>query len=107
MMPGCDRSINLDESTKERKMRRLLLVPALALAIAVGTPRTGLAAGDPDHASCLGATASSVTPGTKDDAALYITVLAQALGTNHGGLVSTFAHETGLCTTLPPIPPHP
>jgi hypothetical protein len=73
----------------------------------VGAPRTGLAAGNPDHASCLGATASSVTPGTKDDVALHITMLAQALGTNYDGLVSTFAHETGLCTTLHPIPPHP
>jgi hypothetical protein len=88
-------------------MRRLLVIPALAVIVAVGTPRAGFAAGNPDHASCLGATASSVQPGTKDDVALYITVLAQALGTNHGGLVSTFAHETGLCTTLPSIPPHP
>ena len=32
-------------------MRRLLLVPALILVIAVGTPRTGLAAGNADQRS--------------------------------------------------------
>lgn len=88
-------------------MRRLLLIPVLALALSVGVPRTALAAGNPDHASCLGATASSVPPGTKDDVSLLITKLAGVLGTNHGGLVSTFAHETGLCTSLPFVPPHP
>ena len=88
-------------------MQRLLLIPVLALALSVGTPRATLAAGNPDHASCLGATASSVPPGTKDDVSLFITQLAALFGTNHGGLVSTFAHETGLCTSLPPVPPHP
>lgn len=88
-------------------MRRLLLIPVLALALFVGSPHATLAAGNPDHASCLGATASSVPPGTKDDVALFITELAGLLGTNHGGLVSTFAHETGLCISLPPVPPHP
>jgi hypothetical protein len=89
-------------------MKSLSLAITVSVILLGGLGTGGAqAAGNPDHASCLGATASSVPPGTKDDVALFITALADSLGTNHGGLVSTFAHEQGLCTILPPIPPHP
>jgi ABC-type glycerol-3-phosphate transport system substrate-binding protein len=89
-------------------------IPAIAaVALLSGTlggllPGSAQAAGNVEHASCLGATASSVAPGTKDDVALFITELANLEGTNHGDLVSAFAQEhTGVCVTIPPIPPHP
>ena len=88
-------------------MKRLGCGVILLAACLLGASGSASAAGNPEHASCLGATASSVPPGTKDDVSHYITDLATLAGTNHGALVSTFAHETGLCTTLPPIPPHP
>lgn len=74
-------------------MKRLSIAIALSFVFCGGA-QVGVAhaAGNPDHASCLGATASAVPPGTKDDVAHLITELAALQGTNHGGLVSGFAN---------------
>jgi hypothetical protein len=96
-----------EQTKRQWRTRRLAAVLLLSSTLAGLAPHAAHAAGNPDHASCLGATASSVAPGIKDDVALFITYLAGLQGTTHGDLVSSFAHETGLCVTLPSIPPHP
>jgi hypothetical protein len=95
-------------SSRRGQMLRLAGVLLLSGAGVSLLPRSAHAAGNIAHASCLGATASSVAPGTKDDVALFITYVATLEGTNHGGLVSGYATEhTGVCVTIPPLPPHP
>jgi hypothetical protein len=102
-------AINRAGAQPRRRGRGWRLAVMLLLSGTLGSlaPHAAFAAGNPDHASCLGATASSVPPGTKDDVALLITELATQEGTTHGALVSSFAQQTGLCVSLPPIPPHP
>jgi hypothetical protein len=87
-------------------MRRLLTILLLFGTLLLSVVGSAQAA-NADQASCLGVTASSVDPGTKDDVALTITAIAEANGTTHGQLVQGFAHQTGACVILPPIPPHP
>jgi hypothetical protein len=81
------------------KARKQLLAGIVAGMLLIGSGNAALAASD--QASCLGQSASAVPPGTKDDVAHLITDIAHASGTNHGGLVSTFAHQKTNCPFVP------
>lgn len=87
-------------------MRRAFLVSLLAGSLLAAAPHAVLAANQ-NHASCIGVGASGVAPGTKDDIAEFINVLAVSTGTTHGALVEEFAQQKGACVVLPPVPPHP
>lgn len=87
-------------------MRRIGMVLLLAGSLLMGLVASASAA-NAENASCIGVGASGVEPGTKDDIAQFINVLADQLDTTHGALVKGFAQQKGECVNLPPVPPHP
>ena len=87
-------------------MKKAILFALLGGSLLTASPQSALATNG-EHGSCLGVTASSVPPGTKDDIAQFITLVARASGTTHGALVSSFAHEKGACVEIQSVPPHP
>jgi hypothetical protein len=88
-------------------MRRIVVALLLIIGLTLTLVAPAAAAANDTQASCLGVGASGVAPGTKDDVALFITQAAEAAGTNHGQVVSSFAQQKGACIALPPVPPHP